>query len=103
MFEPSYMCDRSLVEKLVIIKGDLDFAGKIEKFSNESCKRISLYFAQEQFREYVIENKGIDFYFKYGEAINYIIENTYCNLEREKLPAYDMKQYKYDMTHGVMY
>lgn len=104
MFEPNYLCSISLVSGNTKIMGNLELADKIEKLVKGYIMRgKNLYQSQESIKAILIKEYGDEWYDKSGEAINYIIENEYANIERKKSPIFDKKQYEYDMKHGVLY
>lgn len=104
MFEPEYTCSISLVNNKVKMMGNLPLASKIEEMVKDFINQNkSLYQAQEEIKALLVKDFGDEWYDKSGEAINYIIENEYANIERNKLPALDIKQYEFDIRHGVLY
>ena len=79
-------------------------AGLIENMAFECIKNdIELYDAQEQIKAILINKYGAEWYEQSGEAINYIIENKYCDKERARNLLFDEEQYNFDVTHGVLY
>lgn len=64
---------------------------------------IGLYAAQEHIKTILIDKYGTEWYERSGEAINYIIENKYCDKERARNPLFDKEQYDFDVTHSVLY
>lgn len=104
MFAPTYLHSISLVSGSTKIMGNLELANKIEKLTREYITQgKNLYQSQESIKAILIKEYGDEWYNKSGEAINYIIENEYANIERKKSPIFDKKQYEYDMKHGVLY
>lgn len=98
MIEPDYTIKHSLVDAQTKIMGDLGFANRVREFARDSCNKADLYSAQDIFRKAIISERGTSFYETYGGAINYIIENEYCNIERQRLPYLDDRYYdKYGM------
>lgn len=82
----------------------LEVAGLIENMAFECIKNdIGLYAAQEQIKAILIDKYGTEWYERSGEAINYIVENKYCDKERVRNPLFDKEQYDFDTTHTVLY
>ena len=103
MIEPDYTINHSLVESATIVMGNLEFANRIREFARKSCNEVDLYSSQERFKRDIEEENGIDFYETYGDAINYIIENEYCNMERQRLPYLDDRYYNKFRSSTIMY
>lgn len=100
------MCSKSLVDNKVQIHGNIDLANTLKNLIKEKCIGcVDLYKAQDIIRDYCVDNYGMNFYKNNAEAINFLIENEYCNLERSKLPFFDIdaETYKENMKKGVMY
>lgn len=104
MVEPEYMCRKSLLDGYVKVLGNVGLAEKII-FDAKSYvnKDIDLYTAQKEIKIKLISEHGEEWYEKSVEAVNYLIENEYCELERDKLPFFDKKSYEKDIQSGVMY
>lgn len=104
MFPPDYFKQTSLLDGKVEIKGNTELAELIENMALECIKNdIELYDAQEQIKIVLINKYGTEWYERSGEAVNYIIENKYCDAERAKNPVLDKKQYDFDITNNVLY
>lgn len=104
MISPEYECNVSLVDKWTSLHGNLNLAVELMNKVTRDCIGImGLYEAQQLIKEYCINKYGIDYYEKNGEAINFIVENEYCHVERKRLPAFDMKRYIKDLRSGVLY
>ena len=104
MFPPDYFKQTSLLDGKVKIKGNTELAELIENMALECIKNdIELYDAQEQIKIVLINKYGTEWYERSGEAVNYIIENKYCDAERAKNPVLDKKQYDFDITNNVLY
>lgn len=104
MFPPEYLRRTSLLNGKEKIIGNLEIAGLIENMTFECIKNdIGLYVAQEQIKTILIDKYGTEWYERSGEAINYIVENKYCDKERARNPLFDKEQYDFDTTHGVLY
>lgn len=104
MFPPEYFRQTSLLNGKVKIMGNTEVAELIDNITLEYIKNnIELYVAQEQIKTVLIDKYGVEWYERSGEAINYIIENKYCDVERAKNPAFDKEQYDFDVTHNVLY
>lgn len=89
MFPPEYIFPVSCVQGRTEVNGDVFYAAKLREWSNELAKTTDLYTAQEKVKQEVIAKHGLDFYEKNGDAINFIVENAFCNMERSKYPAID--------------
>ena len=82
----------------------MELASKIEKMVREECvKQFDLYEAIEYMRNYCVNTYGEEFYNKNAEAISFLIENEYCNQERQQIPYFDKKQYDEDMKSSILY
>ncbi len=104
MFSPEYLRRTSLLNGKEKLMGNTEVAGLIENMAFECIKNdIELYDAQEQIKAILINKYGAEWYEQSGEAINYIIENRYCDKERVRNPLFDNEQYGFDVTHGVLY
>ncbi|RGM75528.1 hypothetical protein [Agathobacter rectalis] len=104
MFEPQYFCNNSLVNNKYKLVGNIKLVKEIEQLTKEYIvKKISLYNAQDNIINYIINTYGKEWYENNGEAVNYIIENEYCNEERNKHPLFDKRKYEFDMKHSVLY
>lgn len=104
MFSPEYLRRTSLLNGKEKLMGNTEVAGLIENMAFECIKNdIELYDAQEQIKAILINKYGAEWYEQSGEAINYIIENKYCDKERARNPLFDEEQYNFDVTHGVLY
>lgn len=104
MFEPNYECNYSLMESQVQIRGNVELASTLRKWVRKNCTNFTeLYEAQQKMREYCISNYGEEFYERSAEAIAFIVENEYCNIERSNNPYTDIKRYEEDMRLGVLY
>lgn len=104
MFSPEYLRRTNLLNGKEKLMGNLEVAGLIENMAFECIKNdIELYDAQEQIKAILINKYGAEWYEQSGEAINYIIENRYCDKERVRNPLFDNEQYDFDVTHGVLY
>lgn len=104
MFSPEYLRLTRLLNGKEKIMGNLEAAGLVENMAFECIKNnIELYDTQEQIKAILINKYGAEWYERSGEAINYIIENRYCDKERAKNPLFDKEQYDFDVTHGVLY
>lgn len=89
MFPPEYIFPVSCVQGRTEVNGDVFYAEKLRDWANELAKTTDLYTAQEKVKQEVIAKHGLDFYEKNGDAINFIVENAFCNMERSKYPAID--------------
>ena len=104
MFSLEYLRRTSLLNGKEKLMGNLEAAGLIENMAFECIKNdIDLYAAQEQIKAILIDKYGTEWYERSGEAINYIVENKYCDKERVRNPLFDKEQYDFDTTHGVLY
>lgn len=104
MFSPEYLRRTSLVNGKEKLMGNLEAAGLIENMTFECIKNdIELYDAQEQIKTILINKYGTEWYERNGEAINYIVENKYCDKERAGNPLFDKEQYNFDVIHKVLY
>jgi hypothetical protein len=104
MFSPEYLRQTSLLNGKEKLMGNLEVAGLIENMAFECIKNdIGLYAAQEQIKTILIDKYGTEWYKRNGEAINYIVENKYCDKERARNPLFDKEQYNFDVTHSVLY
>ena len=104
MFPPEYFKQTSLLNGKVEIKGNTELAELIENMALECIKNdIELYDAQEQIKAILVNRYGIEWYERSGEAVNYIIENKYCDAERARNPVFNKKRYDFDITHNVLY
>lgn len=104
MFPPDYFKQTSLLDGKVKIKGNTELAELIENMALECIKNdIELYDAQEQIKTFLINKYGVEWYERSGEAVNYIVENKYCDAERARNSVFDKKKYNFDITHNVLY
>lgn len=104
MFPPDYFKQTSLLDGKVKIMGNTELAELIENTALECIRNnVELYAAQEQIKIVLINKYGTEWYERSGEAVNYIIENKYCDAERAKNPVLDKKQYDFDITNNVLY
>ena len=104
MFPPEYFKQTSLLDGKVKIMGNTEVAESIENMALECIKNdVELYAAQEQIKTILINKYGIEWYERSGEAVNYIIENKYCDEERARNPVFDKKKYDFDVAHNVLY
>lgn len=85
MFSLEYLRRTSLLNGKEKLMGNLEAAGLIENMAFECIKNDT------------------EWYERSGEAINYIVENKYCDKERVRNPLFDKEQYDFDTTHGVLY
>ena len=93
-----------MLNKHVKIQGNTELANKIEKMVQEECiGKFNLYKALEYIRDYCINTYGEEFYNKNAEAISFLVENEYCNKERQQNPLFDKKQYNKDMDFNTLY
>lgn len=101
MFPPSYICPFSLIENKTKMMGNLELAEKIKKIVQEYIENgKNLYQTQDELKKALIRDFNEEWYKRSGEAINYIIENEYANIEREESA---MKQYEAEMKLSIMY
>ena len=99
-----YICNYSLMDGKVYILGNVDLAKLLENLVKERCIGIfDLYEAQDMIRDYCIEIYGESFYYKNAEAIQFIVENEYCHLERKLNPIFDKFKYEEDIRRGTLY
>ena len=103
MFSPEYLRRTSLLNGKEKLMGNLEVAGLIENMAFECIKNVELYDAQEQIKTALLNKYGAEWYERNGEAVNYIIENKYCDKERVRNPLFDKEQYDFDATHKVLY
>jgi hypothetical protein len=104
MFPPDYFRQTSFLNGKVKIMGNTELAELIENTALECIRNnVELYAAQEQIKIVLINKYGTEWYERSGEAVNYIIENKYCDAERAKNPVLDKKQYDFDITNNVLY
>lgn len=104
MFPPDYFRQTSFLNGKVKIMGNTELAELIENTALECIRNnVELYAAQEQIKIVLINKYGTEWYERSGEAVNYIIENKYCDAERAKNPVLDKKQYNFDITNNVLY
>ena len=104
MFPPDYFRQTSFLNGKVKIMGNTELAELIENTALECIRNnVELYAAQEQIKIVLINKYGTEWYERSGEAVNYIIENKYCDAERAKNPVLDKKQYEFDRTNNVLY
>mgnify|MGYP000180183339 CR=1 FL=1 len=104
MFPPEYLRQTSLLNGKEKLMGNLEVAGLIENMAFECIKNdVELYDAQEQIKTALLNKYGAEWYERNGEAVNYIIENKYCDKERVRNPLFDKEQYDFDATHKVLY
>lgn len=104
MFPPDYFKQTSFLNGKVKIMGNTELAELIENTALECIRNnVELYAAQEQIKIVLINKYGTEWYERSGEAVNYIIENKYCDAERAKNPVLDKKQYDFDITNNVLY
>ena len=101
---PIYSTNHSLLANKVLVHGDTQIITNLSKIIKAQCiNQMDLYKAQEMIKKHCINTYGLEFYEKNGEAITFLIENEYCNLERKQNPFFDKKQYNYDMTTSTMF
>lgn len=63
--------------------GNLAIADEIECLANKAIRNnISLYDAQDNIKQYLIEKYGFDWYCKSAEAVQYVIEDAYASSMR---------------------
>ena len=92
------------MENKAQIHGNVELAAKLRLIVREKCiNSFDLYEAQDFIKSYCADTYGFEFYDKSSEAIQYIVENESCNIERNKQPLFDMQKYKEDMRSGVLY
>ena len=104
MFPPDYFRQTSFLNGKVKIMGNTELAELIENTVLECIRNnVELYAAQEQIKIVLINKYGTEWYERSGEAVNYIIENKYCDAEKAKNPVLDKKQYDFDITNNVLY
>lgn len=104
MFSPEYFRQTSLLNGKENLMGNLEVAGLIENMAFECIKNdVELYDAQEQIKTVLINKYGAEWYERSEEAVNYIVENKYCDEERVRNPLFDKEQYNFDVTHSVLY
>ena len=104
MFPPDYFRQTSFLNGKVKIMGNTELAELIENTALECIRNnVELYAAQEQIKIVLINKYGTEWYERSGEAVNYIIENKYCDAERAKNPVLDKKQHDFDITNNVLY
>lgn len=104
MFPPDYFRQTSFLNGKVKFMGNTELAELIENTALECIRNnVELYAAQEQIKIVLINKYGTEWYERSGEAVNYIIENKYCDAERAKNPVLDKKQYDFDITNNVLY
>ncbi len=104
MFGLDYVVRSSLVDNVSKLHGNLELADNLRELVKQKYVNVcDLYTAQEEIKEYCIKQYGADFYEHSGAAINYIIENEYCNKERGINGILDKERYIFDMECGVLY
>lgn len=104
MFEPDYVVHSSLIGNVSELHGNLELADNLRALVKQKYVNVSdLYTAQEEINEYCIKQYGADFYERSGAAINYIIENEYCNKERENNGILDKERYAFDRECRALY
>ena len=104
MFGLDYVVRSSSVDYVSKLHGNLELADNLRELVKQKYVNVcDLYTAQEEIKEYCIKQYGTDFYEQSGAAINYIIENEYCNKEREINGILDKERYIFDMECGVLY
>lgn len=104
MFPPDYFRQTSFLNGKVKIMGNTELAELIENTALECIRNnVELYAAQEQIKTFLINKYGVEWYERSGEAVNYIVENKYCDAERARNPVFDKKKYNFDITHNVLY
>ena len=95
--------DESLLTPYIQIQGNIKYANKIKELvKNNITQNKSLYQSQEEIKEVIIKDNGEDYYINNGNAINFIIENEYANLERKTNFIFDKKQ-EQDFKNGTLY
>lgn len=102
MFPPEYFKQTSLLNGKVEIMGNTEVAESIKNIAFECIKNdVELYDAQEQIKTALIGKYGAEWYERSGEAVNYIVENKYCDAERARNP---LLEYDFDVPHhNVLY
>lgn len=104
MFSLEYLRRTSLLNGKEKLMGNTEVAGLIENMAFEYIKNdVELYDAQEQIKIALINKYGAEWYERSEEAVNYIVENKYCDKERARNPLFDKEQYDFDATHEVLY
>lgn len=104
MFSLEYLRRTSLLNEKEKLMGNTEVAGLIENMAFEYIKNdVELYDAQEQIKIALINKYGAEWYERSEEAVNYIVENKYCDKERARNPLFDKEQYDFDATHEVLY
>lgn len=104
MNPPNYICNNSLLNNKFHIQGNLELYTTLTREINEYIlQNYDLYKTQEIIKEKFIKIYGEEFYNKNGNAISFIIENEYCNKERQNNFFFDKSSYKEDIYNGVLY
>lgn len=104
MLEPNYTCNHSLLTFKFQVRGNVELAATLERVVQQACNEgLGLYTTQETVRDAIISGYDLPFYEKNAEAINFIVENEYCNAERMKRPFFDYRAFEEDRKRCIMY
>lgn len=88
MFQPLEAIATSTLENKFQINGNLTIVHELENLSLKyAIDDISLYDAQEKIKQYLSEKYSSEWYDKSAEAVQFIIEEKYSKIERERTSA----------------
>ena len=80
----------SLMRGKIRCNGNVKLASELEQIAKElCCTGMSLYDAENYIKMYVIDNFGIEWYEKSGEAVHVIVEEVYNDAIRSEQPVRD--------------
>ena len=91
---PIYSTNYSLLKDKVSVHGDTQIiTDLLQTIKNQCINRMNLYEAQEMIKIHCVNTYGLEFYEKNVEAITFLIEDEYCDLERRQNPFFDKHDY----------
>ena len=99
-----YIENYSMLNKNMIMQGDVEFSKKLVKLTYSYIKQnIDLYDVQDEIKDIIIAENGEDYYNKYASAINFIIENEYANHHRKTNFIFHKGLYERDIEDNALY
>ena len=99
MFEPFEGITVSTVDSFYKLQGDEEKIQDVQRFVQKSIEGgLALYDTQDSCRNYFCNKYGVEMYEKSAEAVQFLVENEYATLEREKT-----SDAFYTKNSGVLY
>ena len=83
-------CRTSLMGNKCSLEGNSDKIKCVQDFIRTNCiEKMDLYEAADETKKFCIETYGEAFWIKSSEAITFLVEDAYCDVERNNHPLFD--------------